>query len=250
MGKNGDATKVFQGKGGMQMHNNKASIRVVEDDPAILNGLMDVMIFTGFAVEGVADGEEGLARALGGRFDLVLLDVMLPGIDGFSICRQVREKKPEQAVMMLTAKGAEDDVVTGFKAGADDYLSKPFSLRELMVRIEAVLRRSGKPVGDEVVALGGVTFDGRNLQAFTAEVRVDLTRREMDIIAYLYHNRTRIVSKKELLTHVWQYRDASIETRTVDIHMLKLRKKISALTGGPQLIETVRGEGYRLELAR
>lgn len=229
------------------MQNSKASILVVEDDPAILNGLMDVLIFNGFAVEGVADGEEGLARALGNRYDLVLLDVMLPGIDGFSICRQVREKRPEQAIMMLTAKGAEDDVVTGFTAGADDYLSKPFSLRELMVRIEAILRRSGKLVGEEDVVFGGVTFDGRNLQAFTGNARQDLTRREMDIVAYLYHNRTRIVSKQELLSRVWHYRDASIETRTVDIHMLKLRRKISALTGGPQLIETVRGEGYRLE---
>ncbi|MCG6912178.1 MAG: response regulator transcription factor [Deltaproteobacteria bacterium] len=232
----------------MHRRKSKASILIVEDDPAILNGLMDVLVFNGFSAEGVADGSEGLARALDNRFDLLLLDVMLPGVDGFAICRQVRKKRPDQAIMMLTAKGAEDDVVSGFKAGADDYLSKPFSLRELMVRIEAILRRTGRLVGDDTLTIGGIVFDGRNLQAATDNARVDLTRREMDIVAYLYRNRTRIVSKKELLSRVWHYRDATIETRTVDIHMLKLRKKITRLTSGPQLIETVRGEGYRLEL--
>jgi len=228
------------------MTNPKATILIVEDDPAILNGLMDVLIFNGYAVEGLADGDLGLARGLGKIFDLVILDVMLPGTDGFTICREIRKKRPEQAIMMLTAKGAEDDIVTGFTSGADDYLSKPFSLRELMVRIEAILRRSGKLVGDVSMEINGIVFDGKNLRAVTDDIRVDLTRREMDIMAYLYQNRSRIVPKKELLTKVWHYRDADIETRTVDIHMLKLRKKIVALIGDTPLIETVRGEGYRL----
>ena len=228
------------------MTNPKATILIVEDDPAILNGLMDVLIFNGYAVEGLADGDLGLARGLGKIFDLVILDVMLPGTDGFTICREIRKKRPEQAIMMLTAKGAEDDIVTGFTSGADDYLSKPFSLRELMVRIEAILRRSGKLVGDVSMEINGIVFDGKNLRAVTDDIRVDLTRREMDIMAYLYQNRSRIVPKKELLTQVWHYKDADIETRTVDIHMLKLRKKITALIGDTPLIETVRGEGYRL----
>ena len=172
--------------------------------------------------------------------------VLPPGTDGFTICREIRKKRPEQAIMMLTAKGAEDDIVTGFTSGADDYLSKPFSLRELMVRIEAILRRSGKLVGDVSMEINGIVFDGKNLRAVTDDIRVDLTRREMDIMAYLYQNRSRIVPKKELLTQVWHYKDADIETRTVDIHMLKLRKKITALIGDTPLIETVRGEGYRL----
>ncbi len=232
------------------MNKPKATILIVEDDPAILNGLMDVLIFNGYTAEGIADGSQGLARGLDKVFDLILLDVMLPGVDGFSICRQIREKRPEQAIMMLTAKGAEDDIVAGFKSGADDYLSKPFSLRELMVRIEAVLRRTGKLVGEAPLKIFGIIFDPQNLQATKDGTCLNLTRREMDIIAYLHQNRRRIVSKKELLTRIWHYRDADIETRTVDIHMLKLRKKIVALTGNAPLIQTIRGEGYRLELGQ
>jgi DNA-binding response OmpR family regulator len=229
------------------MNQTKATILIVEDDPAILNGLQDVLIFHGYSVQGVADGAKGLDAILRDQYDLVLLDVMLPSMDGFSICKSVRQKKPGQAIVMITAKGSEDDVVAGFKAGADDYVPKPFSLRELMVRVEAVLRRSGKHVGEERIELNGVVFDGQSLRAVRGDNVQELTRREMDILTYLVRNRQRIVSKKELLTEVWHYADADIETRTVDIHMLKLRKKIAALTEGENLIETVRGEGYRLQ---
>lgn len=227
------------------MKNQKARILVVEDDSAILNGLCDVLIFNGFAVDGAADGGEGLTKALNEAYDLVLLDVMLPIMDGFSICKELRKAKPYQAIVMLTAKGSEDDVVTGFKAGADDYVCKPFSLRELMVRVEAVLRRSGKHLGDEQIQHKGLVFDGQNLKATFGQRTQELTRREMDIIVYLHRNQHRIVSKKELLTEVWHYADATIETRTVDIHMLKLRKKINLLDESLSLIETVRGAGYR-----
>lgn len=239
----------FDGKD-KQMKNAKAHILVVEDDPAILNGLQDVLIFNGYRVEGVSDGGQGLEVALKGAFDLILLDVMLPTLDGFSICRKVRRKKPRQAIIMITAKGAEDDVVTGFKAGADDYVSKPFSLRELMVRVEALLRRTGKHLDDTRITLNDIVFDGRNLQAVCGKRLQELTRREMDIIAYLYQHQQRIVSKKELLTDVWHYADAEIETRTVDIHILKLRKKISALNTATELIQTVRGQGYRLVIEK
>jgi DNA-binding response OmpR family regulator len=228
------------------MKTPKARILVVEDDPAILNGLLDVLVFHGYAAHGEADGSRGCTAALEGRYDLLLLDVMLPGMDGFAICRKVREARPNQPIIMITAKGSEDDVVNGFKCGADDYVPKPFSLRELMVRLEALLRRSGKPCGDVTVQWGGVRFDGLNLRAACRENVQELTRREMDIVAFLYQNHHRIVSKKELLLQVWHYADAEIETRTVDIHMLKLRKKIAALNPGTELIETVRGEGYRL----
>ncbi|THB68194.1 MAG: DNA-binding response regulator, partial [Desulfovibrio sp.] len=137
-----------------------------------------------------------------------------------------------------------------FKAGADDYVPKPFSLRELMVRIEAVLRRSGKNLGDEKVVYAGMDFDAATLKAEYGERTVDLTRREMDIIAYLHRHKERIVSKKELLEKVWGYADADIETRTVDIHIMKLRKKIAGLnpafTSEDPFIVTIRGEGYRL----
>jgi DNA-binding response OmpR family regulator len=229
------------------MKKPKASVLIVEDDPAILNGLQDVLVFNGYRPDGVEDGGAGLKKALAQRFDLILLDVMLPTMDGFSICREIRKRKPDQPIIMLTAKGAENDIVTGFKAGADDYVSKPFSLRELLVRIEAVLRRSGKNLGDEQLNIRGVFFDGKRLTASAGENVVELTRREMDIIVFLHHHGSRIVSKKELLTKVWNYKDADIETRTVEIHIQKLRKKLESLVGGTPFLLTIRGEGYRLE---
>jgi two-component system response regulator RegX3 len=225
----------------------KARILVVEDDPALLRGLVDVLVYNGYEVNGVEDGGQGLDAGLRGAYDLLLLDVMLPTLDGFSICKEIRKKKPGQGIIMITAKGAEEDIVSGFNAGADDYISKPFSLREVMVRIEAVLRRTGKKIGDVEFIFQDILFDGKNLVAQYKNESVDLTRKEMDIIAYLHDHRDRIVSKKELLTEVWHYADADIETRTVDIHMLKLRKKMAQLIGDTPLISTIRGEGYRLE---
>ncbi|MEF2143877.1 MAG: response regulator transcription factor [Desulfovibrionaceae bacterium] len=224
----------------------KAHILVVEDDPAIRQGLLDVLVFNGYAAHGCETGPDGLEEALTGKYDLILLDVMLPGMDGFSVCGEIRASRPAQAVVMLTAKGDEQDVVTGFKAGADDYVPKPFSLRELMVRIEAVLRRTGLPLGQEQIRLAGIDFDGANLTACCGETTEILTRREMDIITYMHRNNARIVTKRELLEKVWRYGDADVETRTVDIHILKLRKKLASLTDQP-FIATVRGEGYRLE---
>ena len=232
------------------MQSAKACILVVEDDPAILNGLMDVLVFNGYEAHGAEDGQEGLHMALARAFDLVILDVMLPSMDGFTICRQVRKQKPAQGILILTAKGSEDDIVSGFQAGADDYVCKPFSLRELLVRVEALLRRAGKLTGQMEIHHAGIRFQGKTLEAAAGDQSLALTRREMDIIASLHRHRDRIVSKKELLTEVWHYADADIETRTVDIHMLKLRKKIFQLIGAKPFIQTVRGEGYRLEKDR
>jgi DNA-binding response OmpR family regulator len=219
----------------------------VEDDAALLRGLMDVLVFNGYEAVGAQDGGEGLEAGLKEQYDLILLDVMLPTVDGFTICKEIRKQKPNQAIIMITAKGSEDDIVSGFKAGADDYIPKPFSLREVMVRVEAVLRRSGKNLGDQEIHVKEIFFDGKNLKAELNDRCVELTRREMDIILYLYRHQDRIVSKKELLTEVWHYADADIETRTVDIHMLKLRKKIARLIEETPFIVTIRGEGYRLE---
>jgi two-component system response regulator RegX3 len=229
------------------MHRPKARILVVEDDPALLRGLADVLVYNGYEVKCADDGGRGLDAGLNEPYDLILLDVMLPTCDGFSVCKEVRKKKPDQGIIIITAKGAEDDIVTGFNAGADDYITKPFSLREVMVRVEAVLRRTGKNPGDAEILFRDIFFDGKNLMAHYQNRNVELTRKEMDIIAYLHRYRDRIVTKKELLTEVWQYADADIETRTVDIHMLKLRKKITRLIGNAPLITTIRGEGYRLE---
>ena len=228
------------------MKQPKAHILVVEDDPALLSGLLDVLVFNGYEAKGAADGRQGLQFGVEEQFDLILLDVMLPGVDGFTICKEIRQKKPNQGIIMITAKGSEDDIVTGFKAGADDYIPKPFSLREVMVRVEAVLRRSGKNLGDQEINFSDILFDGQNLKARSKGQEVELTRREMDIVVYLHRHQDRIVSKKELLIEVWHYADADIETRTIDIHMLKLRKKIGGLVGDRPFIETIRGEGYRL----
>jgi len=222
------------------------TILVVEDDPAILNGLMDVLIFNGYKAEGVSDGLDGFTKAVTNNYDLVLLDVMLPSMDGFTICRDLRQKKPVQPIVMLTAKGSEEDIINGFKTGADDYISKPFSIRELMVRIEAVLRRSGKTVMNETLIFCNLTFSSRTLTVSSGNITRDITRKEMDIISYLNKYNDRIVSKKELLTEVWHYKDADIETRTVDIHIQKLRNKLAAVFGGVNMIKTIRGEGYRL----
>lgn len=231
----------------------KPRILVVEDDPAIARGLEDVLVYNGYETQVVEDGGEGLGEALSGRHDIILLDVMLPTLDGFSVLTRIREKKPMLPVIMLTAKGGEDDIITGFKAGADDYVSKPFSIKELLVRVEAVLRRAGRALPNEVLTHRGVSFDGNTLTLHPeggdpdGEAAVELTRREMEIVSYLYRHRERIVSKKELLSEVWRYGDTDIETRTVDIHMLKLRKKIAQIHGEAPYIVTIRGEGYRLE---
>lgn len=226
------------------MRAHRTSILIIEDDPAIREGLRDVFVFHGYEPATASDGEEGLNMALHSQYDCILLDVMLPRMDGFSVCRAIREQRPGQAVIMLTAKGAEEDVVTGFKAGADDYVPKPFSLRELLVRVEAVLRRSGRLRAPQSTTIGGCTLDEGTLTATCGETVVTMTRREMDLLLYLHAHRERIVGRKELLTEVWGYPDPDIETRTVDIHLMKLRRKLEEL-GGPT-ITTVRGVGYRL----
>jgi DNA-binding response OmpR family regulator len=225
-------------------------VLVVEDDDAIRTGLLDVLLFNGYNPAGVADGREGLSTAMSGGYDLILLDVMLPGMDGFSVCRHLRDKGSEVGIIMLTAKGSEADIITGFKAGADDYVCKPFSLGELMVRIEAVLRRGKQPTATETIRRQGITFDAELLEAACGDRRQRLTRREMEIVAYLHRHPGRIVSKQELLAKVWHYADPTVETRTVDIHMQKLRKKMAALIGKKPFVRTIRGEGYRLEPER
>jgi DNA-binding response OmpR family regulator len=226
----------------------RASILVVEDDAAIRNGLLDVFVFNGYEAFGEEDGARGLETALNREFDLLVLDLMLPSLDGFSICEKVRAQKPDQPILILTAKGSEDDVVKGFTCGADDYVNKPFSLKELMLRVEALLRRSGKTNSDLSFSIGGITFDPQTLIAYRGADSLELTRREMDIMAFLHKNRDRIVSKAQLLKDVWQYSNPDVETRTVDIHMLKLKKKLLTLDGSAPMIQTVRGQGYRLRI--
>jgi len=226
----------------------KARILVVEDEPAIRDGLLDVLVFHGYDVASADDGRQGLELALTGRFDLLLLDIMLPGIDGYEICDRVREKDREQPIVMLTAKTRDEEIIEGLKLGADDYVGKPFSIQQLLLRIEAVLRRSRKlQAADQLLTLDGVTIDLRNLTATSGGDEVRFTRREIEVIRYLAGNSERPVSREELLEKVWGYaRELAIETRTVDIHIAKIRRKIEADPSEPVNLVTVRGAGYRL----
>lgn len=232
----------------------KAKILIIEDEEAIRKGLEDVFVFHGYQVSSEVDGKRGLDRAAVEDHDLVILDVMLPSLDGFSICSELKAKKPEQLVIMLTAKTGEEDIINGLRLGADDYVGKPFSITELVLRVEAVLRRvrsSGK-LPPELVIGETLKIDTRNLLGVSFERNgnkreIVFTRRELDILYYLKMNNTGPVSRETLLEEVWGYkRAAQIETRTVDIHIAKLRRKIEVDPKSPTLLVTVRGEGYRL----
>ena len=227
----------------------KIRILIVEDEEAIRTGLIDVLVYHGYEVEFAADGISGLDKALSGRFDLILLDVMLPGMDGFEICNRIRAQDRDQPVIMLTAKSTDEDIIQGLSLGADDYVAKPFSVAQLVLRIQAVLRRSR--IGAELDAtlrLGeDIEVDCRNLQGRRGEEALAFTRREVEMLQYLRLNPDRPVSRDELLAKVWGYaRNSDIETRTVDIHIAKLRRKIEPDPARPRYLVTVRGAGYRL----
>ena len=221
---------------------------VVEDEEAIRTGLIDVLVFHGYAAEGAATGPAGLDKALTGTFDLILLDIMLPGMDGYEICDRIRSKDRNQPIIMLTAKTSDEEIVQGLKLGADDYVPKPFSIQQLVLRVEAVLRRS--QVGQELartISLGDIEIDTENLSGLNGSEEIIFTKREIEVLSYLAQNADRPVSREELLSKVWGYaRNLDIETRTVDIHVAKLRRKIEADPKEPQKLVTVRGAGYRL----
>lgn len=225
----------------------KPRILIVEDEPAIRTGLVDVFVYHGFDVEFAIDGISGLSRALAGVYDLILLDVMLPGRNGFDVCAAIREVDREQAIIMLTAKATDEDVIRGLALGADDYVAKPFSVAQLVLRVQAVLRRTRPAASDhEVIALEDGQIDLQNLSASVAGQEQRLTRREADVLRYLYDHQQRPVPRDELLHKVWGYaRNLEIETRTVDIHIANLRRKIERDPRHPRHLVTVRGGGYR-----
>jgi two-component system response regulator RegX3 len=228
--------------------NRERRILVVEDEEAIRTGLLDVLVFHGFGVDSAATGPEGLKKALTGKYDLILLDVMLPGMDGYEICNQVRAEDRHQPIIMLTAKTSDEEIIHGLKLGADDYVPKPFSIQQLVLRIEAVLRRS-QPGQDmaRILSVAGMEIDTENLSARRDGAEVSFTKREMEVLTYLAQNSERPVSREELLLKVWGYaRNLDIETRTVDIHIAKIRRKIEADSKLPEVLVTVRGAGYRL----
>lgn len=226
----------------------KPKLLIVEDEEAILKGLCDVFAFNGYDIDTATNGTQGLEKALSGEHHLLILDIMLPEIDGLTICNRVREKDRSQPIIMLTAKGDEDDMIRGLKMGADDYIAKPFSVRELVARVEAVLRRSPKVQHQEKqINWGPWQIDPLNLTLKFENKKLDLTRREVEILQYLIQFHQRPVSRQELLKEVWGYTSTNMDTRTVDIHMAKLRKKVESDSSKPHYIITVRGEEYKLQ---
>ncbi len=223
-------------------------ILVVEDEEPIRRGLCDVLAYHGYVPTGIEDGESGLREGLSNRYALVVLDIMLPGLSGFEVCEALRERHAHLPILMLTARGSEEDVLAGFRAGADDYVTKPFSVAELVARVEAILRRSGSLPAPQQCAFdfGDWQIDPPSLRASKGDAQVDLTARELAILALFLRERGRIVSRRMLLSQIWGAANPErVETRSVDMQMAKLRKKLGLGTGATSLIETVRGAGYR-----
>lgn len=234
------------------MNKRPVNILVVEDEEAIRSGLIDVFVFHGYEVDSAATGPEGLEKALTGKFDLILLDIMLPGMDGYQICNEIRNQDREQPIIMLTAKTSDEEIIQGLKLGADDYVAKPFSIQQLLLRVEAVLRRSqlGIEQARTISLANDVQIDTENLSGQNGAETLTFTKREVEVISYLAANSSRPVSREELLTKVWGYaKNLEIETRTVDIHIAKIRRKIEADPKQPANLVTVRGAGYRLMTA-
>ncbi|MGB1010399.1 MAG: response regulator transcription factor [Thiolinea sp.] len=226
-----------------------AHILIVEDEPAIRMGLIDVFVYHGYQVDFADNGETGLEKALSGQFDLILLDVMLPGINGFDICNRIREQSRDQAIIMLTAKSSDEDIIKGLSLGADDYVAKPFSVAQLVLRVQAVLRRSLPDTAEQSTIMldDGYEIDCLNLSGTAGGKPVSFTRREIDLLQYLHSHAERPVPREELLHKVWGYaNNIELETRTVDIHIAKLRRKIEKDSSTPAFLVTVRGAGYRL----
>lgn len=226
----------------------KPRLLIVEDETPIRVGLVDVFVYHGYAVEAASDGERGLALARAGGFDLLLLDVMLPGRSGFDVLAALRGEDRELPVILLTARAGDEDVIHGLSLGADDYVIKPFSVAQLVLRVQAILRRSAA-FGREQALIslaGGLVVDTQNL-CLQGAAQTRFTRREADLLRYLAAHGERPVPREELLHKVWGYgRDSGIETRTVDIHIARLRRKLEQDPRKPERLVTVRGGGYRL----
>jgi DNA-binding response OmpR family regulator len=224
---------------------DKQRILVVEDDPAIRKGVGHSLRFNGYEVLEAADEAAGLAAAAQ-PFDLLLLDLNLPGGDGLAILKAVRERSAAVPVIILTARGDEDDRVKGLKLGADDYVVKPFGALELLARIEAVLRRSpSRPAEARLVPVPGGLLDlGKRELRFDDGTRADLSEREAELLAFLARNAGRALSRDEILAQVWRLNPDAVETRTVDMHITRLRAKLRDDASEPRIILTLRGRGY------
>ncbi|MFN7943341.1 MAG: response regulator transcription factor [Thermoanaerobaculia bacterium] len=221
-------------------------ILLVEDEPSLVLALVDRLLAEGYEVESARDGEAGLERGLSGSFDLVILDVMLPGRDGFEVCRELRARGVEIPILMLTARTQVVDRVVGIKLGADDYLTKPFEMIELLARIEALFRRSRAVVAEPsgTYSFGDVRVDFRRAEVFRGGRPVALSALEWKLLAYFVEHRGELLTRDRLLDEVWGY-DSTPATRTVDVHVAALRQKLERHPARPEYLRTVHRRGYR-----
>jgi two-component system alkaline phosphatase synthesis response regulator PhoP len=223
-----------------------ARVLVVEDDPAMALALRDGFEFEGHEVVVAADGESGLQLARHTRFDVIILDVMLPRQSGLEICRALRAARDEVPILMLSARGQESDKVQGLDLGADDYVTKPFGFAELSARVQALLRRARRTERPDVVTFGDIALDFRTLRATRGDAPLELSAREFAILGCLLAQRGEVVSREQLLRVAWGYETVPF-TRTVDMHIAKLRRKIEPDPAAPSFIVTVPRAGYRFE---
>jgi DNA-binding response OmpR family regulator len=220
-------------------------ILVIEDEPQMLLGLRDNLELEGYEVETAGDGDEGLAKAASFSPDLVILDVMLPRKNGFDVCRELRARANPTPIVMLTARSAETDKVLGLELGADDYVTKPFSITELLARVRAVLRRAGsqKPQTDSV-RIGDIDVDFKLHQARRGKARIEFTAREFELLRYFVQHIGQVVTREQILNEVWGYEEFPT-TRTIDNFVAKLRQKIEKAPHAPEHILTIHGSGYK-----
>ena len=221
-------------------------ILTIEDDAAIRRGIVDALHFAGYGTLEAARGDRGLELARAAQFDLLLLDLVLPGGDGFEILREVRRLRPTLPVIILTARGEESDRVRGLRDGADDYVVKPFSVKELLARVEAVLRRSPqRPLDLAQVRIPGgrIDLDRREVQ-FDDGGREELSEREAELVRYLAAHNGRAIAREEILANVWRINPKGLPTRTIDMHVARLREKLGDDPASPAILLTVRGKGY------
>jgi DNA-binding response OmpR family regulator len=221
------------------------TVLIIEDDPTMLIGLRDNFEFKGYKVVTAADGERGLKAALNTKPDLIILDIMLPKINGYEICRLVREEKLNMPIIMLTAKGEESDIVLGLNLGADDYVTKPFSIKELLARAAAFLRRAKKQV-QEAYEFGGLRLDITARRLTRKNKEIELSPKEFDLLEYFLKKQGRALTRDEILNAVWGY-DCVVTSRSIDRFVTTLRNKIEPDPARPVFIHTIRQIGYRFE---
>jgi two-component system alkaline phosphatase synthesis response regulator PhoP len=221
-------------------------ILLIEDEPGIVSTISDLLASEGHAVEAATDGETGLARALSEPFDLLVLDVMLPRRSGLEVCREVRQKGIDTAILILTARAEAADRVAGLRLGADDYLGKPFDASELLARVDALLRRTHKETHIPVwtYEFGDVSVDFRRAEVQKGGRPISLAGKELQLLRYLIDNRQRVVPRDEILRKVWEY-SSDVASRTIDTHVAWLRQKLEDHPQNPVFIQTIRGKGYR-----